>query len=302
MQEHRKTGGGCAAVRTYILDRLRERDRGLGPFVRITGREIADALGITPQCVNRHVRYLVRQGVLLRRNRHYFSEPSCVFAGRVNQWMQERIKKFDWASEFVLPIDLRQLAASTGLDIVQTHEYLEKWFRVHTAHSPQRFHLLNVPARQPSPSPLPLGPDDKRKPGDGYELVRDHLLETIRTRRCREDLFVRVNAEEIGALLGLAPASVRRSLRSLVDHGILCRAADSPHYYAAISEIHREQLRAWIRHQMELREFADLPILFFNPVEAAASLQIPDFQVQEGMRELTNLDAAFRVCRPIDDD
>lgn len=295
MQEKRGKGGGCAAVRDYILNKIHDPRLPAATFVRITGHEIAGALGISPQTANRHVRYLVRQGAIVRRRRHYFSEPSNVYFKRVSRWMEDQIEKFDWPGEFILPIDLRALAFETGMEIEEVKTQLVEWFRQHGEQDPGCFHFLNDPEDRPAPFPIDWG--GTRKPGDGYEVVRDHVLDKIRNRRCREDLFVRFNCEEAGALLGLAPAAVRRYLRSLVDHGFLCRACDSPHYYALVSEVNREQLRAWIRHRLEKTAFAELPILRFNPVEAAESLLIPDFCVVDGMRELTNMDAAYNVCR-----
>ena len=300
MNEKRKKGGGCAAVEQYILDRLRDCGPAMEPFVRITGQEIADTVGITPQSVNEHIRYLVRKGAIIRRRRCYFGDPSHVFYGRVGRWMQDRLQKHDWIKELFFTIDLRELAVAVGAEITEVEKHVDEWLRHNSPCSQDRFHFLNRIDTRPTPSPEIDAQTGKRR--DGYEAVRDHVLEKIRTRRCKEDLFVRLNGEEIGAQVGLAPASVRRYLRDMIHRGVICRAADNSPWYATVSEIHREQLRAWIKHQMELQEFADIPILFFNVTEAAKALKIPDFWIEEGIQDLCNMDAAFRVCRMIEYD
>jgi DNA-binding MarR family transcriptional regulator len=227
MQEIRKKGGGCAAVRQYILDRVRACACTTDPYVRITGAEIAGAVGIKPQSANEHVRHLIRQGVIVRRRRCYFREPP------------------DAPCEVV---DLQ-----------------------------------------------------RRKQGAGYEAVRDAVLEQIENRSCKADLFVRINGEELGARVDLPPAAARRHLRELVRRGVICRDGDSC-YYAAVAEVQREQLRAWIRIRMGRDIFVDDPLLLIDPVEAATALGISKLEIGGLFRQLSMLDMAFHVCRVLDFD
>jgi len=70
----RKKGNGYEEVKQYVLRRLHERPHPDDPFVRIVGEEIGQAVGITSQTANEHVRALVRHGVFHRERRCYFSE------------------------------------------------------------------------------------------------------------------------------------------------------------------------------------------------------------------------------------
>lgn len=76
MTEKRKKGTGYEAVKEYVLDRLRRRtDKS---FLRIAGEEIARAVGISPQMVNRYVRELVRERIFHRERRCYYGEARSV--------------------------------------------------------------------------------------------------------------------------------------------------------------------------------------------------------------------------------
>lgn len=69
----RKKGNGYEEVRRYILERIENRKCRQDPFVRISGREVAEAAGISPQAVNEHIRTLIRRGVIRRDGRFYFT-------------------------------------------------------------------------------------------------------------------------------------------------------------------------------------------------------------------------------------
>lgn len=220
MTETHKKGDGYERVRDYILDRLRHREHPEETYVRITGGEIADAVGISAQSVNGHVRRLVHGGGIVRRRRCYFGKPS------------------------------------------------------------------------PDPD------ISCNKERNGYEAVRELVLERIRDRSCKEDLFVRLNAEEIGARVGLTAASVRFHFRNLIRRGVICRAADGGHYYAAVAEVQREQVRCWLHYRIQSCVFADTPLLFFDPVEAATALRIPELEIGGRLRELVMMDRAFHGVVP----
>ena len=226
MAEVRKKGDGYDRVRLYILKRLRTREHPEETYVRITGAEMADAVGLSAQAVNEHVRRLVRRGEFVRQRRCYFGKPA--------------------------------------------------------------------PASEPCAS--------CKQDRNGYETVREIILERIRHRPCKEDLFVRLNAEEIGARVGLTAAAVRFHLRNLIRRGVICRACDGGHYYAAVREVQREQLRCWIHYRIQSGVFSDEPLLFFDPVDAAGALHIPELEIGGYLRELTMMDAAFRSVALIEPD
>lgn len=69
----RKKGNGYEDVRRYVLDRIVNRECLEDPFVRISGQEIAETAGISPQSVNEHLRTLIRRGVIRRDRRFYFA-------------------------------------------------------------------------------------------------------------------------------------------------------------------------------------------------------------------------------------
>lgn len=73
--EKRKKGNGYEEVKCFITQCLRDRPNPQDPFVRLTGEEIAQAVGISAQSVNEHIRNLVRNGAFHRERRCYFSDP-----------------------------------------------------------------------------------------------------------------------------------------------------------------------------------------------------------------------------------
>lgn len=226
METKRKKGNGYEEVKRYILERWRNREHPEETYVRITGAEMAEAIGISAQMVNDHIRRMIRRGEIVRRRRCYFGRPA------------------------------------PGFEQIASYE----------------------------------------KDRNGYETVRDLVLERIRNRRCQEDLFIRLNAEEIGAQVGLTASAVRFHVRNLVRRGVICRAADGSHYYAAVHEVQREQLRSWIHYRIQAGVFTDEPLLFFDPVEAADALGIPELEIGGSLRELTMIDAAFRYVALTDTD
>lgn len=226
MNKSHKKGNGYERVRRYILDRLRNREYPEDKFVRITGSEISDAVGISAQSVNEHVRRMIRCGEIVRKRRCYF--------------------------------------------------------------------CTTVPSSEPLIS--------HEKGANGYESVRKIVLASIRDRSCKDDLFVRLNAEEIGARVDLTAAAVRFHIRNLVRRGVICRAVESGHYYAAVREVQREQLRAWIHYRVQSGIFSDEALLFFDPVDAADALRIPKLEIGGRLRELTMIDRAFHCVALIDTD
>ena len=292
MQETYKKGDGFTAVRQYILNRVRGRTYRSDPYVRITGQEIAGVVGMTPQSINEHIRRLIRQGEILRRRRCYFGDPSEIYSERLQRWMSDRMKRQDWFREPVLLIDRRDLAASVGLDGPALSALVKEWLR---RNDPDGMVYWADTDAETVATP-PESAVQSVRPQGTYEIVRDTVLEQIRNRSCKADLLVRLNGEEIAARLGLGPSAVRRALRNLVRRGVLWREGDTP-YYAAVAEVQREQLRAWIRDQMKRGVFADDPLLWIDPTHAAAALRISESDVRERFSELTAIDTAFRVCQ-----
>jgi DNA-binding Lrp family transcriptional regulator len=293
--KQQKKGDGCTAIKQYILDRVHGRPFREDFYVRITGQEIAAVVGLTSQSVNEHVRYLVRQGTIIRRRRCYFGDPSELHPGRIYSWMSDRLKKHDWSKEPVLLIDLYELTAATGFEGPILKTLAKEWIQ---QHGPPSGGLISFSNEVEEASAIPL---ETGSPRNAYEMVRDSVLEQIRIRSCKADLLIRLNSEEIAARIGLSPATVRRALRHLVRRGVLWRDGKNSPYYGAVAEIQREQLRAWIRYRMQMGVFSDEPLLLINPVHAATALQISVGDVSEHFRGLTTLDTAFRMCRLIDD-
>lgn len=75
MNPDRKKGTGYNEVRACVLGCLYNRNYSKDPYIRINSEEIADAIGITPQAVNIHIREMVRRGLIIRSRRFYFALP-----------------------------------------------------------------------------------------------------------------------------------------------------------------------------------------------------------------------------------
>lgn len=71
----RKKGDGYVNVRDFVLGRIRDQATSDDPFVRMSGEQIADAVGLATQTVNFHMRELLRRGAVIRHKRCYYALP-----------------------------------------------------------------------------------------------------------------------------------------------------------------------------------------------------------------------------------